>query len=130
MTDVIDDIAEAQDSLNSVDDQLSAAIRMLEHALHQRISVRIETECTGETFSRVAFGKLKGNWSFLVELGGEWHALTSCARDIRATALSGGHLKRLVLESADSIRNTVTGRRAATSAAQELLELLNTSPGD
>lgn len=126
----IGEITSASTALNEADDQLATAIVGIEQLLSTHIGTRVEVPCTGEKFARIAFGKQDGGWHLLVEQNGQWTVLSKASREVRACALAGGHVKRLVIDSADQIRNQVVSRRLAASAANELLALLNTSPGD
>lgn len=126
MNAVIAKIDEAQRALDAADNRITSALELIEQSVRGIVSTRIETAVEGEKFSRVAFGKHRGAWGFLVEFpGGDPQTLLSCSRDVRARVLAGGHLERLLLEAADLIRNQLDGRKAAGEAANNLLQILN-----
>jgi hypothetical protein len=124
VSEVLADLKASTTKLGVIDSQLVEAIQQIETALRTLTSTRLELACSEPLFDRVAFGKLGGVWGLQIERTGEWCELVKAPRDARAAALAGGHIKRLVLESAKQVRDQIEGRHAATAAARELLDLL------
>ena len=120
----LNEIAIEQARLDSIDDQLSVAIRSIETALRDRVKTHIEIEVQDAKFNRIAFGKINGAWCLIVTMSGTQHALTHVSREARAQALEGGHVRRLIDETAQMIRDQIAKREGATKAASELLAML------
>lgn len=125
MSALLGQIAVVQRELDALDTQLGTAITAIEHALRARVNTRIEVAVTGERFIALAFGKHSGAWQFLVAYDNDFHPLAGAARDVRARALAGGHIERLITGAAEQIRTQLDGRKAATEAANAVLHILN-----
>lgn len=120
--DVLDAAGQAQRELNVIDDQIGDAITMIEAGLRQHIATRISIDVTGETFTRLAFGKVNGAWRLILDE----QPLNNASREQRARALAGGHVMHLIANAANIITAQVAGRKAATEAANAVLCLLDT----
>lgn len=128
MNQLLHNIDEAQRELDEVDDQLAVAIETVEQALHDRVSSRISIDITDDPqVTCLSFGKLSGNWRLIAGLGEKETPLVSASREVRARVLAGGHLERLIRETADTLRTQTLSRKAATEAANRALHLLKGS---
>jgi len=119
--DMLQDIAEAQGKLDAIDTQLCATIRIVETELASRISTRITVKIAGERVTAIGFGKLQGAWCLFVEY--------DAPRDVRAQAFAGGHVRRLITESATLIRGHIAQRDAAIKEANDLLTQMGALEG-
>lgn len=127
---ILDEILSEQQKLDAIDTQLSAAIEAIEHALRERLKIRVDVATPTATFASLGFGKHNSKWCLTVESEGYRSPLLSAPRAMRAEALEGGHLRRIVTIAADVIRTTVESRSVATKEAAELLTLLGAQQGE
>ena len=129
MIDMLQDIAEAQGKLDAIDTQLCATIRIVETELASRISTRITVKIAGERVTAIGFGKLQGAWCLFVEYDAFENRLVDAPRDVRAQAFAGGHVRRLITESATLIRGHIAQRDAAIKEANDLLTQMGALEG-
>jgi hypothetical protein len=115
----LDDIAKADEELLAIDSQLAVAIEAIDNVLRQRITVSIEIARDG--FGAIGFGKVNGKWCLFAIPAGVRIELLHCSRDVRAAAMSGGHVRHLIDTAAELLRARKTERVAAAANAAALL---------
>jgi hypothetical protein len=122
--DHLDEIDAEQAKLDSIDEQLRLAIEAINATLRDRLHTRVEIPCEGAKFSKIAFCKLYKVWVIGVEIGGDWQSLGHASREVRAEALAGDHVRRLVAAASADLRAVRSSRDPAIKAAADLLAQL------
>lgn len=106
--------------IDDLDTQISTEIQAIEERLRQLYTVRIEVNAADDV--EIAWGKQAGYWQLLVrDPKSDFMPLLNAPRHVRARALTGSWIQKLVDEAGCVLTKECEQRRAALSLAREFI---------
>lgn len=119
IADVLAEAASESERLGQLDDELRGIIVNIELRLRAAVNTSLTVDIDADT--SLSFCKHKGKWCFVIETDKSETPLVGASRDTRVSVFTGGHVERLVRESAQSVRDQIQDRGVAIESARNLM---------